>query len=78
MFGVWYTYCERRIREMNVLNLTFEEMTAMSDSELDKAMSECNTLYNELESQYTILKYKVDEVGALYDFLELLKNRRRK
>lgn len=63
---------------MNVLNLTFEEMTAMSDSELDKAMSECNTLYNELESQYTILKYKVDEVGALYDFLELLKNRRRK
>lgn len=63
---------------MNVLNLTFEEMTAMSDSELDNAMSECNTLYNELESQYTILKYKVDEVGALYDFLELLKNRRRK
>lgn len=63
---------------MNVLNLTFEEMTAMSESELDNAMSECNTLYNELESQYTILKYKVDEVGALYDFLELLKNRRRK
>lgn len=78
MFGVWYTYCERRIREMNVLHLTFEEMTAMSESELDNAMSECNTLYNELESQYTILKYKVDEVGALYDFLELLKNRRRK
>lgn len=63
---------------MNVLHLTFEEMTAMSDSELDNAMSECNTLYNELESQYTILKYKVDEVGALYDFLELLKNRRKK
>lgn len=63
---------------MNVLNLTFEEMTAMSESELDNAMSECNTLYKELESQYTFLKYKVDEVGALYDFLELLKNRRRK
>lgn len=63
---------------MNVLNLTFEEMTAMSESELDNAMSKCNTLYKELESQYTILKYKVDEVGALYDFLELLKNRRRK
>lgn len=63
---------------MNVLNLTFEEMTAMSESELDNAMSECNTLYNELESQYTILKYKVDEVSALYDFLELLKNRSKK
>ena len=62
---------------MNVLNLTFEEMTAMSDSELDNALKECDNLYSELESQYTILKYKVDEVGALYDFLELLKNRRK-
>lgn len=63
---------------MNVLNLTFEEMTSMNDSELDNAITECNNLYTELESQYTILKYKVDEVGALYDFLELLKNRRGK
>ncbi len=63
---------------MNVLNLKFEEMTSMSDSELDNAILECNNLYTELESQYTILKYKVDEVGALYDFLEMLKNRRGK
>lgn len=63
---------------MDILNLSFEDMTTMSDSELDNALLECNNLYTELESQYTILKYKVDEVSALYDFLELLKNRRKK
>lgn len=63
---------------MNILNLSFEEMTSMSDSELDTALKGCNNLYNELDTQLTILKYRTEEVGSLYDFLELLKNRRKK